>query len=423
MRDGRLNPIGYEALDGKLMPSAGLGGFSFDVQTRGMGGVGWWAHGQASLGTGIVDAELHDFDFRRDAHTMMWENVRDLLERHGVSMLIDLLRVHYETPHDKEKFKATMEATVRDTTVTVTSQDWLTPADIARRKILHDGVVAMQAFYQLGGYRPPSPDADKGTGKRGDKGTQVQRQTRAGGAPVAPRPGSPAANSVGPVAALASPCSLADDSTADELTSPGDALARMTESLPIRLCHGSGTFIFSESRFELKNVTGEVEGNRVVVDGRMDGYTPDAPFHVSIHSADQGRLALPPLPQYLNALPSEIREIYTALRPDGACTLKMDIDRPIAGTRALTSAARSTLSPALSGPSFSLIRSARPAAESPLPGIRSQKGTWFTSSACAGAASPMAPTAIPGFRSTGNWARSASNFPTRTSNCISKGLA
>lgn len=327
IRDGRLSKIGYEAMDGHLTPTSDPGSFCFDVQTRGVGGVGPWAAGKVSLGTGIVDAELHDFQFGRDLHAMLWENVRQFFEHRAITCRVESMHLHYEPEHDQEKSKVDLVLRVEDVSGTVTSEDWLSAVDVQRRKVLADGVVAMQGLYRLAGYRPDAA-ASAGMGGRadaekGDAGAPVQL------ASIAPPP----PDSMPGPALMRMPSARPLVPGSLPLASPADAVAAMTESLPIELKKGAGTFIFSESGVDVKDVTGQVEGNNIVINGHMTGYKPDAPFSVQIRSVVGDTLEIPGSPRYLNALPPDVREIYTAIRPDGRCTLLMNIQRPAAGSR------------------------------------------------------------------------------------------
>src|SRR6185437_16121928 len=77
---------------------------------------------------------------------------------------------------------------------------------------------------------------------------------------------------------------------------PADVLAALTMPAPLELREASGTFIYSDTGVEVKNVTGRVEGNALRINGRMSGYKPDAPFTIQIESLPNEPLQIPATP-------------------------------------------------------------------------------------------------------------------------------
>lgn len=334
MTGGVVRPVGYEALDGRIAPLPERGEFAFELQARGEEGVGPWASGRVSLTGGAIVAELHDFQFGRDVRSLLWDQVRAFTEHHGMAGTIDVLSVTVLLPHDNQgpHFQASMK--LKDVDFAVTPDDWLTQPEIARRRDLQEGVEAMQGCYRLAGYRAPAQAAQPvpPAGKAGGL-IPIEPALAPGGAP---RPTAVSASRA-TAARVPSPLRAGAQSNADAasstIASPGDALERLTGTIPIALRGGSGTFIFSDQGVELHDVSGSVEGNAFVVNAAMHGYSPDAPFTVKLESLQGQTLHIPMQPRYITSLPPIVRDIYSLLRPDGRCTLSVKVDRATPGAK------------------------------------------------------------------------------------------
>jgi len=112
-----------------------------------------------------------------------------------------------------------------------------------------------------------------------------------------------------------------------------DRIETLREPVPIRLRKVAGTFVFTETGIEIKDVLGQVENNWMRVNGRVGGYTPDAPFDISLSSLSSENLVIPQSPRYVRGLPQQVREIYDRLRPQGTCRLNMRMFRTEPGGR------------------------------------------------------------------------------------------
>jgi AsmA-like C-terminal region len=110
------------------------------------------------------------------------------------------------------------------------------------------------------------------------------------------------------------------------------ALRRLSTPEPIHFGQMSGNMVFTEQGIELKDVSGKVESNWFNVDGKIDGYSPDAPAKLTISSVTGHDLEIPDFsPDYLGSLPKEVQEVVEKLHPRGTCGLKLVLERAEAG--------------------------------------------------------------------------------------------
>lgn len=107
----------------------------------------------------------------------------------------------------------------------------------------------------------------------------------------------------------------------------------LIEPQPITLQDVHGTFTFTPEGIRLSDVIGRVEGNPIRINGRIDGYSPDAPIDLAIASLEDEPITLPPSPRYINSLPPQARETYDHLRPVGKAAMKIRLERPTRGAR------------------------------------------------------------------------------------------
>ncbi len=110
-------------------------------------------------------------------------------------------------------------------------------------------------------------------------------------------------------------------------------LSDLTRMDPIRLERAAGTFIFTQDGIEIRDVVGRLEDNGLRVSGHIDGYSPDSPAVIQITSLSTENLRLPHAPRYANSLPAQVREVYDMLKPEGVCSLALQIRRDEAGQR------------------------------------------------------------------------------------------
>ena len=124
-------------------------------------------------------------------------------------------------------------------------------------------------------------------------------------------PADPSPSDAVPTTAPSAP-SAAPTSTA--------TLEELLEPTPLQLRHMAGTFVFTEDGIGVKQVNGRVEGNGFKIDGHIDGYSPDAAMTLRISSLETGTSASRPRRGTSGRCPSDYREVYEHLRPQGSCT-------------------------------------------------------------------------------------------------------
>jgi hypothetical protein len=121
-----------------------------------------------------------------------------------------------------------------------------------------------------------------------------------------------------------------DTDIARKWLSPGviETLRRLSTPEPIRFTQVSGDMVFSEHGVELKGVTGKVENNWFNIDGTIEGYSPDAPAHLTVSSVTGHDLDIPDIPpDYLGTLPREAQDVIEHLHPRGTCAMSVEIER------------------------------------------------------------------------------------------------
>lgn len=103
-------------------------------------------------------------------------------------------------------------------------------------------------------------------------------------------------------------------------------LATAWRPRPIHLTDVGGEFIFSDDGVIVRGLVGSLEGNRLRINGSIDGYDRDAPIAFTV--ADAGRpIELPSVLPYLSSLPRPVREVYRRFSPRGTCRLRLEFDR------------------------------------------------------------------------------------------------
>ena len=125
-----------------------------------------------------------------------------------------------------------------------------------------------------------------------------------------------------------------DSDTGRQWLSPGaiQALRRLSTPQPIRFTQVSGDLLFTESGIQLKGLTGKVENNWFNIDGKMDGYSPEAPAELTLSSVTGHDLDIPDIPpDYLGTLPKEAQDVIEHLHPHGTCAMRLNIRRDEAG--------------------------------------------------------------------------------------------
>ncbi len=110
-----------------------------------------------------------------------------------------------------------------------------------------------------------------------------------------------------------------------------DVQTQVLEVTPLSLDHVTGTFIFTPAGIDIHGLTGRLASNALQIEGHIDGYSPDAPMTIRMSSLEGRNLYLPPAPDYIKALPGDLRELYEHLRPQGTCRFWTEAVRPEPG--------------------------------------------------------------------------------------------
>lgn len=105
--------------------------------------------------------------------------------------------------------------------------------------------------------------------------------------------------------------------------------AEQAQLRPLALSNVSGSFVFTHTGLRINGLVGEFEGNRLRMDGIVDGYTPDAAISLVVQNAG-GTLQLPENVPYITSLPRQVREVYERFLPIGECRLRLELHRPAA---------------------------------------------------------------------------------------------
>ena len=118
------------------------------------------------------------------------------------------------------------------------------------------------------------------------------------------------------------------------------AMAKLVQPSPLQLGRVEGRFVFTEKGITLgqfdeggklfKPVAGSLEKNAFAVDGKIDGYSPQAA--ATVHLASQ-QIQIPRTPRYITSMPRVVRELYEHLRPEGTARMDLSVKRPIGGGR------------------------------------------------------------------------------------------
>lgn len=111
------------------------------------------------------------------------------------------------------------------------------------------------------------------------------------------------------------------------LTLPLPAIEDRAE--PLRMTEVGGALRFEPERIEIeKPLVGRVAGLKYRVDGTIEGYREDAPFHVSVRT---DAFDVPEAPQYIYALPRPVREGFEMLAPSGRLRVSLAVWRDARG--------------------------------------------------------------------------------------------
>jgi hypothetical protein len=112
-----------------------------------------------------------------------------------------------------------------------------------------------------------------------------------------------------------------------DLRKAADLQEKLLSVAPLTLDHVTGKFIFTPDGIDISGLRGRLGNNTLQIEGHTDGYSPDSPLTVRISSLKDENLYLPPAPDYISALPGDLRELYEHLRPEGSCRLWVEAQR------------------------------------------------------------------------------------------------
>jgi hypothetical protein len=267
--------VGTLVLEGQFTPVGDADQYEFSLQSRGISEkIGPYVKGTLFPRVGRVSAQLRDFELGRDIRLMLPAPVRRWWEQHELAGRVDITDMSYTFPRGQSDAKFTVRAVPQGVTLSVHPGEMMSSDESNRIAVARGALDAMSEMYRVAGY------VDRG---------------------------------------------------------PWKPVEDLFTTVPIKLDRMSGTFVFTESGIVVEDVQGDVEGNRIYIDGKIDGYpgragVPEPPGTLRVTSGDRP-LTLQPDPAYTNSLPRAVREIYDQLRPHGQCKIAVTVARPTAGAK------------------------------------------------------------------------------------------
>jgi hypothetical protein len=296
IRSGRFSPLAFLAVDGQLGPGDDGERYNFDLQSRGVSEMGPSVSGWVSLTRGQVSAKLMNFSFGPDVRSMLPVDVRQWWERHDLSGRIDIPVLSYVPAREGRPQSFRVETVIVDgVALTVRAEEWMGSNDVRKLNRTRESLAMMRDVYRAAGYK-------------------VQPQTTrakprdAGGTATAARPRD-----------------------ADRTPAMIDVAAACLEPTPLKLENVAGKFVFTQDGVSIESLSGRVDNNGIKINGRIDGYTPEAPVALKVTSFTTENLTIPASPRYIASLPAPVREFYEQLRPEGTCRLTVEVSRTTAG--------------------------------------------------------------------------------------------
>jgi len=314
VKAGQRCKVGLMYIDGQLTPVGDGERYNFELQTRGLSeGLGPYADGTVRVMDGALDARLHNVQFGEDIRCMFPAAMRDWWERHELSGRIKSVDVSYTPPHDREDPRFRIKTTVEGVTLAVHREEWSSREEVERWQRLQDSIGLLRGAYRVAGFSVRNT-LEEGSGF----GVQGSAKNGVAGSLLNPEP-----RTLNP-----------------DFLSPVEMMASLVESSPLRVRAETGTFVFTQDGIDVDDLLVKVgagdpddprKSNSLIVGGRMDGYSPDAPLRLQINSADAEGLYFPAHPKFLESLPRDVRGFYNDLKPQGTCFIKANINRPVAG--------------------------------------------------------------------------------------------
>jgi len=101
-----------------------------------------------------------------------------------------------------------------------------------------------------------------------------------------------------------------------------------TDEYQARMTGVSGTFRFDNDTITIENLVGQIEGLQYTIDGRIDGYTRDAPFQLRLRTLP---FRIPEEPVYMVALRPEVLKVFQMLSPVGWMRVSLRLNRETEG--------------------------------------------------------------------------------------------
>jgi hypothetical protein len=96
---------------------------------------------------------------------------------------------------------------------------------------------------------------------------------------------------------------------------------------PIVVNDVTGEFFFDENGISFNRVAQTIAGATLLVSGKMEGYSPDAPVWVRFESTPGELIDIPEHPDFLPSLPDPLQQAYSMLKPHGTGTMWAEINR------------------------------------------------------------------------------------------------
>jgi hypothetical protein len=297
MQHGHMTAVGSMALDGGLTPGDVPGSYVCRLQSTGEESelLGPVISGTLLLKTGgIQDGRLENFRFSSDVLRMLPEQVRQWCDAHGLTGRIDITDLTGNTGGGKAKPQFHFEARLGNVDMDIPPSEWMSRPETERLAVLRGGLDLMQAA----GLNAQVPTAGLG-----------QQENAAKTHPAAP-PADP--SGAGPTAGFT------------------QWLRGLAEPSAIRLGQVTGQLHFTQDGIGVHNLNGRIEDNAFVINGHIDGYSPNAAADITVLGT---RIFIPHAPRYVNALPRPVHEFWEHLHPEGAATLRIHLNRAAAGAK------------------------------------------------------------------------------------------
>ncbi len=100
--------------------------------------------------------------------------------------------------------------------------------------------------------------------------------------------------------------------------------------LDSRMTDVSGWFSIVNESITITDLTGQIEGIRYTIDGRVDGFTRDVPFQLSVRTEP---FSIPEKPRYMFALPTGVQQQFKLFNPSGMFKALVVLERRKPGDR------------------------------------------------------------------------------------------